>query len=106
MAAENEETLAEGQNFMEPPSKKKKPMGEKQKLIKKKEKFQRTEEMIEYLLDSLKRYKVMFDFSRKDFDADKTVQNSKLRKEIAKMFEALLQLKLPLTQELIYRFSR
>ena len=48
----------------------------------------------------------MFDFSRKDFDAGKTVQNSKLRKETAKMYEALLQLKLPLTQELIYRFSR
>ena len=73
---------------------------------KEKKKFQWTEEMIEYLLDSLKRYKVMFNFSRKDFDADKTVQNSKLRKEIAKMYEALPQLKLPLTQELIYRFSR
>ena len=57
-------------------------MGQKQKLIKKKEKFQWTEEMIEYLLDSLKRYKVICEFSEKDFDAGKTVRYSKLRKEM------------------------
>ena len=80
IAAENEETLVESQNFMEPLSKKKKRMGEIQKLIKKKERsFRWTKEMIEYLLYSLKRYKVMCNFSRKDFDADKSVQNSKLR---------------------------
>ena len=110
IAAENEETLVESQKFMEPLSKKKKRMGEKQKLIKKKERsFRWTKEMIEYLLDSLKRYKVMCNFSRKDFDADKSVQNSKLRKEIPKIpnkYEVLLHLKLLLTQELIYQFSR
>ena len=37
-------------------------MGGKQKLKKKKKKFQWTEEMVEYLLNSLKRYKVMCDF--------------------------------------------
>ena len=38
------------------------------------QKFQLTEEMVEYLLDLLKRYKVMCDFFGKDFDANKTVQ--------------------------------
>ena len=69
-------------------------------------KFQWTEGMIEYLLDSLKRSKLVCNFSRIDFDAEKTVQNSKLWKEIAKEYEVLLQLKLLLTQELIYQFSR
>ena len=53
----------------------------------KRKKFQWTQEMIKYLLDSLKRYKVMCNFSRNDFDANKTVQNSKLRKEMAKVYE-------------------
>ena len=43
--------------------------------------------MVEHLLDSLRRYKVICDFSEKDFDADKTVQYSKLRKEMAKKYE-------------------
>ena len=43
--------------------------------------------MFESLLDSLKKYKVMYDFSGKDFDADKTVQDSKLLKEMAKTCE-------------------
>ena len=43
--------------------------------------------MVEHLLDSLRRYKVICDFSGKDFDADKTVQYSKLRKEMAKKYE-------------------
>ena len=41
---------------------------------KKRGKFQWTVEMVECLLDLLKRYKVICDFSGKDFDADKTVQ--------------------------------
>ena len=45
---------------------------------KKREKFQWTKEMFQYLLDSLKRYKVMCEFSGKDFDDDKTVQYSKM----------------------------
>ena len=48
----------------------------------------------------------MCNFSRKGFDADKTAHNSKLRKEMAKKYEVFLHLKLLLTQELIYRFSR
>ena len=53
----------------------------------KREKFQWTEEMLEYLLDSLKRYKVMYDFSERESDADKTVRYSKLRKEMRKKYE-------------------
>ena len=41
----------------------------KQKLINKKERW--TKGMVEYLLDSLKIYKVMCDFSGKNFDAVK-----------------------------------
>ena len=41
----------------------------KQKLINKKERW--TKGMVEYLLDSLKIYKVMCDFSGKGFDAVK-----------------------------------
>ena len=70
-------------------------MGQKQKLIKKKEKFQWTEEMVEYLLDSLKRYKVMCDFSEKDFDAGKTVRHSKLRKEIREKQEGFGPIEIP-----------
>ena len=69
------ETLLESQNFMEPPSKKRKTYARETETEKeKRKKFQWTEEMVEYLLDSLRRYKVMCDFSGKDFDADKTVQ--------------------------------
>ena len=61
--------------------------------------------MVEHLLDSLRRYKVICDFSGQDFDAEKTVQYSKLRKEMAKKeMKVLVQLKLPSTQVLIYRF--
>ena len=57
---------------MEPPSKRKKTYGRETESVKeKKEKSQWTDQMVEYLLDSLKRYKVMSDFSGKDFDADK-----------------------------------
>ena len=49
ISAENVEILVESQNFMEPPNKKKKHMEEKQKLIKKKEKFNWTKEMVEIL---------------------------------------------------------
>ena len=63
--------------------------------------------MVEHLLDSLRRYKVICDFSGQDFDAEKTVQYSKLRKEMAKKeMKVLVQLKLPSTQVLIYRFRR
>ena len=44
-------------------------MGVKQKLINKNKGW--TEEMIDCLLDSLKRYNVICDFSGKDFDAVK-----------------------------------
>ena len=71
MSVENVEILVDSQNFMEPPNKRKRNLGGKQKLIKK---FQLTEEVVEYLLDLLKRYKVMCDFFGKDFDATKTVQ--------------------------------
>ena len=37
MSVENVEILVESQNFMEPPSKRKRNLGEKQKLIKKKD---------------------------------------------------------------------
>ena len=62
-------------------------MGRKTETTKeKREKFQWTEKMDEYLLDSLKRYYVMCDFSGKNYDADKTVQYSKLRKEMTKKY--------------------
>ena len=48
----------------------------------------------------------MCNFFRKDFDVDKTNQNSKLRKDMEKRCQVLLHLKLLLTQELIYRFIR
>ena len=44
----------------------------------------------------------MCNFFRKDFDVDKTNQNSKLRKDMEKRCQVLLHL----TQELIYRFIR
>ena len=82
MSAENVQILVEGQNFKEPPSKTKKTYGRQTKTNKgKREKFQWTEEMVEYLLDSLKRYKVMCDFSEREFDANKTVRDNKLRKK-------------------------
>ena len=48
----------------------------------------------------------MCHFSGKDFDADKTVQYSKLRNKMAKKYKGFVQLKLLLAQELIYRFRR
>ena len=53
--------------------------------------------MVEYLLDLLKRYKVMCDFYRKgkDFDANKTVQYNKLRKEMAKKYEGFSPVEIP-----------
>ena len=51
--------------------------------------------MTEYLLDSLKRYKVMCNFSDKDFDADKTVRYSKLRKEMGKKYEGFGPIEIP-----------
>ena len=51
--------------------------------------------MVEYLLDLLKRYKVMCDFYRKDFDANKTVQDSKLRKEMANKYEGFGPIEIP-----------
>ena len=106
MSAENVAILVESQNFMAPPRKKKKTYGRETKTDEKREKFQRTEEMLEYLLGSLKRHNVMCHFSGKDFDADKTVQYSKLRKEMAKKYKRFVQLKPLLIQELIYRFRR
>ena len=47
----------------------------------------------------------MCEFSLKGFDADKTVQYIKLRKEMAKKYE-FVQLKLLSSQELIYQFRR
>ena len=51
---------------------------------KKRKTFQGSEEIVEYLLDSLKRYKVIGRFSGKDFAAEKIVQYSKQRKEMPK----------------------
>ena len=48
----------------------------------------------------------MGDFSGKAFDADKTVQYSKLKKKWRKSMKVLVQLKPLQTQELIYRFRR
>ena len=84
MPVEKVETLMESQNFMELSSKKKKRMGEKQKLIRKKERRFRGWRDSWILLDSLKRYKVIGGFSGKDFDADKIVQYSEQRKEMPK----------------------
>ena len=47
--------------------------------------FQETEEIVEYFLDSLKRYKVIGGLYGKDFDADKIVQYSKEQNKNAKM---------------------
>ena len=51
--------------------------------------------MVEYVIDWLKRYKVMCDFSGKDFDANKTVQYSKLRKKMMKKYEAFGPIETP-----------
>ena len=59
-------------------------MGEKQKLIRKKEIYFKGLKIVEYFLDSLKRYKVIRGFSGKDSDADKIVQYSKQRQEMPK----------------------
>ena len=80
--------LVKGQNFKEPSNKKKKTYGRETETNKeKRQKFQWTEEMVEYSLDSLKRYKVMCDFSERKFDTDETVRHSKLRKEMGKKDE-------------------
>ena len=84
MAAENVETLAEIQNFMELSSKKKAYGRETETDKEKRNIFQGTEEIVEYFLDSLKRYKVIRGFSGKDSDADKIVQYSKQRQEMPK----------------------
>ena len=99
MAAENVETLVQGQNFMELSSKEKKAYGRETETDKEKRKtFQGTEEIVEYFLGSLKRYNVIGGLSGKDFDADKIVQYSKQRKKIPKIPKIQL---LPI-QELIY----
>ena len=83
-------------NFMELPSKKKKTHGKETKTnIEKRKMFQWTKEMVEYLLDSLVRYKVMCEFYEKDFDADKTVQYSKLRIEMVKKYEGFGPVEIP-----------
>ena len=41
--------------------------------------------MVEYLLDSLRRYKVMCNFSGKDLDADKTFSTVNYEKEWQKI---------------------
>ena len=88
MSSEKVEILVESKNFKEPPSKKKKTYGRETETNKEiRQKFQWTEKMVEYLLDSRQRYKVICNFSGKDFDPDKTVQDSKLRKEMAKKYE-------------------
>ena len=80
--------LVKDQNFKEPSNKKKKTYGRETETNKeKRQKFQWTEEMVEYSLDSLKRYKVMCDFSEREFDTDETVRHSKLRKEMGKKYE-------------------
>ena len=68
------------------PAKRKKHETETETDKEKREKFQWTEEIVEYLLHSLKRYEVMCDFSGKDFDADKTFQYKKLQKQMAKKY--------------------
>ena len=96
MSAENMEILVESQNFKKPPTKKKKKYRRETKTDKeKREKFQWTEEMLGYLLDSLKRHKVMREFSGKDSDTNKTVQYSKLRKEMAKKYEGVGPIETP-----------
>ena len=88
MSSEKVEILVESKNFKEPPSKKKKAYGRETETNKEiREKFQWTEKMVGYLLDSRQRYKVICNISGKDFDPDKTVQDSKLRKEMAKKYE-------------------
>ena len=88
MSAENVQILVESWNFKEPPNKKKKTYGRETETNKeKREKFQWTEEMVEYSPDSLKRYKVMCDFFEREFDTDETVWHSKLRKEMGKKYE-------------------
>ena len=69
MSTENVEILVDSQTLRNLQAKRKKHMGVKQKLINKNKGW--TEEMIDCLLDSLKRYNVICDFSGKDFDAVK-----------------------------------
>ena len=51
--------------------------------------------MVEYLLDLLKRYKVMCDISEREFDADKTIWYSKLLKEMGKKYEGFGPIEIP-----------
>ena len=62
--------------------------------------------MVEYLLDSLKSYKVICYFSEKDFDADKTVRYSKLRKGMAKKYEGFGPIEIPANPRADYQFRR
>ena len=67
MSPENVQILVENQNFMEPPSKRKKIYGrEAETGIEKGNKFQWTEEMVEYFRDSLTIYKVICKLSEKN----------------------------------------
>ena len=58
--------------------------------------------MVQYFLDSLKKHTAMSSFSGKDVGANKSVQYSKLRKEMAKSMKILVQLELLPTQKLVY----
>ena len=51
--------------------------------------------MVVYLLDSLKWYKVMCDFSEKDSADDKTVLYCNQRKEMTKKYEGFSPIKIP-----------
>ena len=91
MSPENVQILVENQNFMEPPSKRKKMYGrEAETGIEKGNKFQWTEEMVEYFRDSLTIYKVICKLSEKNLMPTKlfSTVNCKKKKKMAKSYES------------------
>ena len=62
--------------------------------------------MVQYFLDSLKKHTAMSSFSGKDVGANKTVQYSKLRKEMAKKYEDFGPVGTPANSKAGLRFRR
>ena len=107
MSPESVQILVENQNFMEPPSKRKKMYGrEAETGIEKGNKFQWTEEMVEYFRDSLTIYKVICKLSEKNLMPTKLFSTVNCEKKWRKVMKVFVYVKLLLTLELIYRFRR
>ena len=64
--------------------------------------FHGTEEIVEFFLDSLKRYKVIGGLSGRDFNVDKLFSTVNSEKNCQNSMKVLVQFKLLPIEELIY----